>query len=447
MVSATPSFTRKVKPKRQRDKSPIDMHRVATIILGGGQGTRLYPLTLSRCKPAVSFGGKGRLIDIPMSNSINSGCDKIFVVSQFLSSSLHQHIIRTYQQGSYSSGFIELLSAEQKPTPSGWFQGPADAVRENVEYFIETPADYFLILSGDQLYNMDFRNILRVAKTSNADLVIASLLVDRNNASRMGLIKIDENQAIVGFKEKPKSEEELQSMRIQDQILSFMDREGQDKELFLGSMGIYLFKREALLRLLEQDPREDFGKHLIPTQVAKGNTYAYIFDDYWEDIGTIEAFYKANIALTQPQPEFNWYDEANPIYTSHPNLPPPKFFDTQVKHSIICDGSIVDATEVSNSILGYRTVVGKDTIIRDSYVMGNDFYEAPIPSERLPENLTIGRNCRIERAILDKHVFLGDNVQLVNKNKLMEYDSDDLFVRDGIIILKRSARIPDGFIF
>lgn len=447
MVSTSPSFIRKVKPKRQRDKSPIDMNRVATIILGGGQGTRLFPLTLSRCKPAVSFGGKGRLIDIPMSNSINSGCDKIFVVSQFLSSSLHQHIIRTYQQGSYSSGFIELLSAEQKPTPTGWFQGPADAVRENVEYFIETPADYFLILSGDQLYNMDFRNILRVAKTSNADLVIASLLVNQNDASRMGLIKIDENQAIIDFKEKPKTEDDLHSMRMPEQILSFMDREDTNEPQFLGSMGIYLFKRDALFRLLEQDPREDFGKHLIPTQVSRGNTYAYIFDDYWEDIGTIGSFYKANIALTQPQPQFNWYDEANPIYTTHPNLPPPKFLDTRVKHSIVCDGSIVDASEVTNSILGFRTVVGKDSIIRDSYIMGNDFYEAPIPSERLPEHLTIGHNCRIEKAILDKHVFIGNNVQLVNKNKLMEYDSDDLFVRDGIIILKRSARLPDGFIF
>lgn len=446
MVSASPFYTRNVKPKRQRERSPIDMSRVATIILGGGQGTRLFPLTLSRCKPAVSFGGKGRLIDIPMSNSINSGCDKIFVVSQFLSSSLHQHIIRTYQQGSYSTGFIELLSAEQKPVPTGWFQGPADAVRENMEYFIETPADYFLVLSGDQLYNMDFRNILRVAKTSNADLVVATLLVNSEDAGRMGLAKIDSNQAIVGFKEKPKTEADLLSMRMPEEVLSAMGKSNGEPQ-YLGSMGIYLFKREALFRLLEQDPREDFGKHLIPTQVEKGNTYAYIFDDYWEDIGTIGSFYHANIALTQPQPEFNWYDEINPIYTSKPNLPPPKLSDTAVTNSILCDGSIIDAKEVTNSILGFRTVVGERSIIRDTYIMGNDFYEAPIPSDRLPEHLTIGRNCLIEKAIIDKHVFVGDNVQLVNKNKLMEYDSDDLFVRDGIIILKRSARLPDGFIF
>lgn len=447
MVSATPFYTRNVKPKRQRDKSPIDMSRVATIILGGGRGTRLFPLTLSRCKPAVSFGGKGRLIDIPMSNSINSGCDKIFVVSQFLSSSLHQHIIRTYQQGSYSTGFIELLSAEQKTVPTGWFQGPADAVRESVEYFIETPADYFLVLSGDQLYNMDFRNILRVARTSDADLVVATLLVDGSKANRMGLAKIDGNQAIIDFVEKPQTEEELLAMRMPEKVLTAMGKGDTTEPLFLGSMGIYLFKRDALFRLLEQDPREDFGSHLIPTQVQNGKTFAYIFDDYWEDIGTIEAFYHANIALTQPYPEFNWYDEINPIYTSKPNLPPPKISGTLVNHSIICDGSIVEAKEVTNSILGFRTVVGEGSIIRNTYIMGNDFYEAPIPSERLPEHLTIGRNCIIDKAIIDKHVFVGDNVQLVNKNNLMEYDSDDLFVRDGIIIVKRSARIPDGFIF
>lgn len=447
MVSASPSYIHKVKSKRQRERSPIDMNRVATIVLGGGQGTRLFPLTQSRCKPAVSFGGKGRLIDIPMSNSINSGCDKIFVVSQFLSSSLHQHIIRTYQQGSYSSGFIELLSAEQKPTPNGWFQGPADAVRENVEYFIETPAEYFLILSGDQLYNMDFRNILRVAKTSNADLVIATLLVNENEASRMGLVRIDENQKITQFKEKPKTVEELRSMQASDELLASIDRSDSKEPLYLASMGIYLFKRDALFRLLEQDPREDFGKHLIPTEVAKGNTFAYVFDDYWEDIGTIEAFHRANIALTQPDPQFNWYDENNPIYTNRPNLPAPKFLDSHLKNAIICDGSIVEASEISDSILGFRTVIGKGTIVKNSYIMGNDFYEAPIPSDRMPDQPTIGNNCVIKNAILDKHIFLGNNVQLVNKNNLLEYDSDDLFVRNGIIILKRSARLPDGFIF
>ena len=382
-----------------------------------------------------------------MSNSINSGCDKIFVVSQFLSSSLHQHIIRTYQQGSYSAGFIELLSAEQKPVSKGWFQGLSRCRTRKYGILYRNPGGSFSILFGDELYNMDFRNILRVAKTSNADLVIATLLINGRDAPRMGLAKIDANQKIIGFKEKPKTAEDLAPMQVSDEFLSIVGRRDQKEPLYLGSMGIYLFKREALFRLLQQDPREDFGKHLIPTQIEKGNTFAYLFDDYWEDIGTIGSYYHANIGLTQPLPEFNWYDENSPIYTSKPNLPPPKFFQTAVNHSIICDGSIVDAQEVSNSILGFRTVVGEGSLIRNSYIMGNDFYEAPIPSERLPEHLTIGRNCRIEKAIIDKHVFVGDNVQLVNKNNLMEYDSPDLFVRDGITILKRSARLPDGFIF
>lgn len=431
---------------RQRAKDPLDMDRVGTIILGGGQGTRLFPLTMTRCKPAVSFGGKGRLVDIPMSNAINSGCRKIFIVSQFLSSSLHQHIIRTYQQGSYSHGFIELLSAEQKPSPNGWFQGPADAVRENMEYFIETPVDYFLILSGDQLYNFDFRNLLQVAKTSDADLVVNTLLVNEKEAPRMGLVKIDEHHMITDFLEKPKNQAALEQMRVPKSVIHKMGKKNSDEPLYLGSMGIYLFKREALFRLLEQDRREDFGKHLIPTQVQNGNTVAYLFDDYWEDIGTIDSFYHANMALTKPEPEFNWYDEQNPIFTHHTHLPPAKIFGTYVNESLICDGSIVEADEVTGSILGFRSVIGKGTIIKDSYIMGNDFYEAPIPTKRLPENLHIGENCVIRKAIIDKHVSIGNDVHLVNKKGLIEYDSDDIYIRDGVIIVKRSAEIPDGFV-
>ncbi len=428
---------RNTKPKRQKTPHPIDMERVATIILGGGEGTDLFPFTLSRCKPAISFGGKARLVDIPMSNAVNSKCQNIFIVSQFLSSSLHQHILRTYRQGSHSTGFIELLSSERKP-------GAADAIRENMEYFIETPADYFLILSGDQIYNIDFRNMLRLAQTTNADLVVAALPVEEKRAKQMGVLKVDKNIHVTDFFENPTKKKEREPFKVSD---SFKEKLGFGKrQHYLGSMGLYLFKRNALFRLLERDRREDFGTHLIPTQIEQGNSVAYIHHGYWANVSTVQSFYDANIALTSPSPKFNWYDEHNPIFTTQTYLPPPKFAKGKIESSIICDGSIVEAKEIKNSILGFRTRVGEKSVIKDSYIMGNDFYTPPIPTQRLPEELRIGKSCRIEKAIIDKHVSIGNDVKLVNKKKLKEFDSENVYIRDGIIIVKRSARIPDGFV-
>lgn len=414
----------------------LDMDRVGTIILGGGAGTRLYPLTMHRCKPAITFGGRYRLIDVPISNSINSGCHKIFIITQFLSSSLHQHIFRTYRHDIFSSGFVELLPAEQKPKNNNWFQGTADAVRQNIEYFIDTPVDYFLILSGDQLYNMDFRAMMRFALETDAELVVSALPITPQDAKRMGILKRNEEGFITDFIEKPQTEALLKPMA------SFSDTERP----YLASMGIYLFKRSALFKLLEQDAREDFGKHLIPTKVAEGNAAAYVFDGYWEDIGTIQSYYEANMALTRENPLFDCYNNSQPIYSSRNNLPGPKIFDTKIKNSIICEGSIVQATEVSNSILGLRTVIKKGSIIRDSYIMGNEFYTPPIKNGRLPEELVIEENCLIEKAILDKHVHIGKGVTLVNKDKLNHYNSDDVYIRDGIIIVPRGATLPEGFI-
>lgn len=425
---------------RRTASEPINMNRVASIILGGGQGTRLFPLTLTRCKPAISFGGRYRLIDVPISNSINSGCQKIFIVTQFLSSSLHQHIFKTYHRDTFSSGFIELLPAEQRVRGSGWFQGTADAVRQNIDYFIETPVDYFLILSGDQLYNMDFQKMLRFAKQSNADLVIAALPISKDDAKRMGVLQVDDNSLITNFLEKPQEQAALEMFRVSPEIAP------DAKRCYLGSMGIYLFKREALLKLLHQDSREDFGKHLIPTKVAEGKTAAYVHDGYWEDIGTIESFYQANMALTGANPAFNCYDEANPIFASPYNLPGPKIYNTKVSNAIICEGAIVEAEEVTNSILGPRAMIKKGTVIRDSYIMGNDHYTPPIRTERLPEKLLIGENCLISKAIVDKHAFIGNGVQLINKEKHRDYDGDNVYVRDGIIIVPRGASLPDGFI-
>lgn len=432
---------------RMHNPAPVDMKRVAAIILGGGQGSRLFPLTETYCKPAACVGGRYRIIDIPISNAINSGCSKIFILTQFLSISLHQHISRTYQLGTFHSGFIELLPAEQKPTHQGWFQGTADAVRQNLDYLVNTPVDYFLILSGDQLYNMDFQHLLRFAQGTDADLVIASLPVDETEAKRMGLLKVNEDRFITEFHEKPQSRELLDHMRIPDFISKQIGNNNAERERpYLGSMGIYLFKRQALFNLLQQDPREDFGKHLIPAKVKQGKVAAYFFDGYWEDIGTISSFYRANMAFTGIKPSLNCYDESNPIFSRPYHLPPPRIKNTKVTNSLICEGAVVCATEVTNSLLGPRTVVQDGTIIRNSYIIGNDFYNPPNDSGRLPEHLDIGEECIIEQTIIDRNVCLGKRVQLVNKDKMMHFNGDHVYIREGIIVVTSGAHLPDDFV-
>jgi len=445
-IVVDPGTISKHKTIRKLQKQPVEMNRVASIILGGGQGTRLFPLTITRCKPAINFGGKYRLIDVPISNALNSGCDKIFIITQFLSSSIHQHVFRTYHRDTFSGGFIELLPAEQKPSDLGWFQGTADAIRRNIDYFIETPVDYFLILSGDQLYNLDFRKMLSFANETDADLVIAALPVEEGEAKRMGLLKIDAHHFVRDFYEKPQEKRVLDRLKLSNTTLERIGVFGDGKSQYLGSMGIYLFKRQALLQLLQQDPREDFGRHLIPTKVSQGNVAAYLHHGYWEDIGTIESFYKANIALTQPDPRFNCYDETNPIFAAQLTLPGPKIKNTHVSHSIICEGAIIEGDEITNSILGPRSIIKTGCIIRDSYVIGNDFYTPPIATPRLPEQLHIDENCIIRNAIIDKHVRIGKGVQLINKNKLSHYNGENIFIRDGIIVVPRGATLPDGFI-
>lgn len=425
----------------------INMQKVAAIILGGGQGTRLFPLTLTRCKPAISFGGRYRLVDVPVSNSINSGIRNIFVVTQFLSSSLHQHISRTYRFDKFSGGFIELLAAEQKPSHCAWFQGTADAVRQNLEYFMETPAEYFLVLSGDQLYNIDFRHMLAFAQEKDADLTIASLPVNSKDASRMGIMKVDEQSRVKQFIEKPSDPATLQAYTTPAHILESQGIASEQQENLIGSMGIYLFKRQALLDLLAKDPREDFGKHLIPSHIPSGGVFAYLYDGYWEDIGTIESFYEANLNLTEEQAFFDCYDENHQVFTTHYSLPGPKIRDCHLKQSILCEGARVEADEVTHSILGVRSLVGKGSIIRDSYIVGNDYYEPPVKQgSHYPETFGIEENCIIQKAIVDKNVHIGKGVQLINRNQLDHYNGDHLYIRDGIIIVTRGAKIPDGFV-
>lgn len=437
-------FEKSIRLHRPRDEE-VDMSLVASIILGGGEGKRLFPLTQTRCKPAICFGGKYRLVDVPISNSIHAGCHKIFLLTQFLSTSLHRHIFQTYQHVGVAPGYIEILSAEQKPKTKEWYQGTADAVRQNIEYLVDAPVDYFLILSGDQLYNLDFNEMLKKAKRSDADVLIATLPVSGNDASRMGILKIDEEDFIVDFVEKP------QERKVLEQFRTPTGKAGtgtSEERPFLGSMGIYLFKKQALIDLLNEDTREDFGKHLIPTQIRKGNIAAYLYDGYWEDIGTIESFYQANIALTGLNPPFDLYAPSRAIYSCRYDVPSAKIHHAKISQAIICEGSIVKGSEVVNSILGPRTVVNDGCVIQDSYIIGNDFYEAPQKgSQKLPSHFYIGSNTIIKRAIVDKHSQIGKNVQLVNKKNLINYDGDHIFVRDGVIIVPSGTTIPDGFIF
>lgn len=431
----------------ERDLSSfsVDMSRTASIILGGGQGKRLFPLTQVCCKPAIPIAGRYKIIDISISNAINSGCSNIFIITQFLSSSLHSHLFKSYRSSIFKNVSLQLLAAEQKPTKSAWFEGTADAVRQNIEYLLDLPVDYFLILSGDQLYSMDYKEMMRVAKQTDADVVIAALPIEEHDCHRMGLLQVNDSNMITDFIEKPSDAELLLRMRMS--AASKKRISGIKNSCHhLASMGIYLFKRDVLLNILNEDCREDFGKHLLPTLIERGNSAAYLFDGYWEDIGTIEAFYRTNMALTTQNPRFNFYEEINPVFAERHNLPGPKIENTLIKNSIICEGCVINAKKVSGSILGPRTVVKQGSIISDSYVMGNDFYKSPITTNRLPMALTIGENSIIAKSIIDRNVCIGNNVRLTNEQELVNYDSKGVHIRDGIIIVSKGTTIPDDFI-
>lgn len=405
--------------------------RVATIILAGGQGTRLHPLTLHRCKPGVCFGGRYRLIDIPISNSLNSNIHQIFVISQHFASGLQQHLSSAYAHQDFQRGHLEMLCPEETSQGVNWFLGTADAVRKNLEYLKKCPVDYFLILSGDQLYNIDLIKMVEFAQEKNAELVIAALPVEQKEATRMGLLKIDNDSRIVDFFEKPKDPKILER---------FCFDEEKNKTRYLGSMGIYVFQKEALFKLLEQEGN-DFGANLIPIKIKEGKSFSFVYDGYWEDIGTIDSYYQANLALIENKNCLNMYDLWNPIYTTNEHLPSPLIKDTHIKNSLISQGCIIEATEVSHSLLGIQTQIGKGSIIKDSILMGNH-------SSYEDKDITysIGSHCLIQRTILDENARIGNNVTLTNKNNLVHYDGDGVFVRDGIIIVSSGTRVPDGFV-
>jgi len=421
--------------------------RIATVVLAGGQGTRLFPLTLNHCKPAVFFGGNYRLIDIPISNSLNSDMRHIFVLAQYLSTELHHHLSQTYQFDAFHPGSLDFLTPAELPSKEKiWFEGTADAVRKTLPTILESPADYFLILSGDQLYNINFQKMLEFAIEKKADLTIASLPVVESDAKRLGLLKIDDGSKIVDFAEKPKEDSLLQSFTLPKSFHKKWDLPNNSDKKYLGSMGIYIFKRDVLAALLEEDNREDFGKHLIPTQIKKGKSYAFIYNGYWEDIGTISSFYEANLALTKNKLGLNTYDESNPIFSRLCHLPGPRVKDCKITDSIICDGSIIFASEITNSIIGLRSHIQKGTSIKRSILAPNHYYYRPENLKYLPENFGIGQNCQIENAIIDEHVKIGNNVKLINQKNLDTFDGEGIYIRDGIIIVSANTHIPDNYI-
>ncbi len=395
---------------------------VVSVVLAGGQGTRLFPLTQARCKPSVSFGGNYRLIDIPLSNSLNSQINRMFVISQFFASELQEHIFDTFKLDMIHPGGIEMLCPEETLDGMNLFKGTADAVRKNIKHLLKTPAEYFLILSGDQLYNIDFREMLLFAIEKKAGLVIASLPVKESEAKRMGLLKTDKHNLIIDFIEKPQEPHILKEYHLPSKSTHF-----------LGSMGIYIFQKETLLSLVQEEG-DDFGKHLIPKQIKKGNTYAFIYDGYWEDIGTIDAFYHANLALLDRKEgrHLNTYDETNPIFTKPRFSPSPLIKGTQITDSYIGQGSIIEAKEISRSVLGLKTTIRQGTVIKNSIFLGNSI---------------IGENTIIEKAILDEGAHIGKNVQLTNKSGHQKYDGDGIYVRDGIIVVTADKKIPDNFVF
>lgn len=413
------------------------------IIMGGGAGTRLFPLTKERAKPAVPLAGKYRLVDIPISNCLNGGFRQVYVLTQFNSESLHRHITASYKFDNFTKSFVEILAAQQTPEGASWYQGTADAVRQNLRYFLERPYKHYLILSGDQLYRMDYCDLLQAHLQTGAHITLGTTPVDRQAASGFGIMHSDAKRRIFRFEEKPKDPKLLDELRIPPDLLTELGRPA-DAELYQGSMGIYVFNRQILIDALANN-YDDFGKHVIPASLQKNKVFAYIFQGYWEDIGTVRAFFEANLALTDTVPTYNFFDHLNPIYTHARFLPASKINGAQVNRAIIADGCIITSANIERAVIGIRSVIENGSTIRNSVLMGADFYREEDPRsgpDRPP--LGIGRHCVIEGAIIDKNARIGDGVVITPEGKPADMDGDNYYVRDGVIVVPKGAVIPAG---
>jgi glucose-1-phosphate adenylyltransferase len=422
------------------------MSNVVTLVLGGGRGSRLFPLTQHRAKPAVPLAGKYRLIDIPLSNCINSGLNHIYVLTQFLSVSLHRHIRRTYSFGAFSGGFVELLAAQQTDDAGeDWYQGTADAVRKNLRYFNQPDIDDVLILSGDQLYRMDYREMIETHRESGADVTIGAMPVSREAASSLGVMRVNENLQVVGFLEKPATAEEIEIVRTEPEWIDAHGTESHGRDC-LGSMGIYVFDREFLVEILAKTPLyQDFGKEIFPAAFRTRHVQAHLYDGYWEDIGTIKAFFDANLSLAGQNPPFDFHLPVAPIYTRPRFLPPTSVAGATIRNSLVADGcQIGKGADIENCVIGLRCQIGENVSLRDSILMGADYYEETPPADTPP--IGIGGGSVIRGAIVDKNCRIGQNVRIFNEAAIEVSDADPgCLIRDRIPIVTKDAILPNGW--
>jgi len=423
-----------------------EFKRVLSVIMGGGRGTRLYPLTKERCKPAVPLAGKYRLVDIPISNCLNSGFNRIFVLSQFLTASLHRHIQKSYQFDPFGGGFIDILSAEQTEKSNAWYEGTADAVRRNLVHFHRHGHDYVLILSGDQLYRMDFSKIVDQHIATGAEVTIAAIPFPVSKVEGLGLMRVQDDLSITEFVEKPKDPAIINSLTISP-VLEKKLAPSEEKRC-LASMGIYVFSREVLRNALDNGMK-DFGKEVIPALLGKSRLCSYIFEGYWEDIGTVRAFFEANLALAQPLPPFNFFDRSAPIYTHPRYLPASKINRCNIDHVVIGDGCLVTDSSLKHCVISIRSILGENSNLEDVVMMGADYYqtesEVAADKARGRPALGVGRNCRIRHAIIDKNARIGDGVMLSPEGKPDGDYAHEIVIRDGILCVCKGALIPSGF--
>jgi glucose-1-phosphate adenylyltransferase len=419
------------------------LQQTLVIIMGGGAGTRLFPLTKDRAKPAVPLGGKYRIVDIPISNCLNSGLRSIYLLTQFNTMSLHRHIQASYKFDNFSPSFVDILAAQQTPAGSQWYQGTADAVRQNMRYFLERPYDYYLILSGDQLYRMDFRPLLHQHIHSRADITLATKPVHRHEVSEFGIMQSGVDRRIRRFVEKPTDETVLGEMRMSRELLDAIGS-NEEKDLYQASMGIYVFNRQVLIECLENN-LVDFGKDVIPSAINGRHVSAFIYQGYWEDIGTIRAFYEANLDLTDIVPEYSFFEPDAPIYTHPRFLPGSKINGATLRQSIIADGCIISDAHLERCVVGIRSVIQSGATIRNTIVMGADYFELDPAAESGRPRIGIGRNCVIERTIIDKNARIGEGVVISPEGKPAHVDAENYFIRDGIVVIPKNAVIPAGF--
>lgn len=426
-----------------RSLEPRGSDRVVAIILGGGRGTRLFPLTRERAKPAVPLGGRYRLVDIPISNCINSGINRIFVLTQFNSRSLTRHINETYKFDVFSRGFVEVLAAEQTMTSGDWFQGTADAIRQNLWHLRSADCDHYLILSGDHLYRMDYREFFLRHIDTGADITVSTIPVTRQAARGFGIMKVEPDGRISEFVEKPQTDEELDHLKMPPQVMADFGFEASGGREYLASMGVYLFRRNVMKQLLEER-REwiDFGKHVIPESIATHRVHAHLFTGFWEDIGTVQSFYDVSMRLLDPDSPFRFLEPGRPVYSRPRYLPGSTVGNASISESLICEGSSIQGAEIEHSIIGIRSVIGSGVRIKNSIMMGADFYGDSHPEGNIP--IGIGNDCTIEHAIVDKNACIGDGCVIRGHEGLPRKIENEYAIIDGIVIVLKNASIPPG---